>query len=110
MSQFSPSGSSGGTSTVVLSGASNPTVVNVAIVTANTEYSYTLPTNTKKFHLKIRDNAVLKLTYTAAQSGTTYVTLPAFNVYTEESLSVTGVTLYFQSTSPTQVVEIISWT
>lgn len=110
MSQFSPSGAAGSTSTVILSGASNPTVANVSIGSANTEYNYLLPTNTKKFHLKMRDGAALKLAYTIGTTGTTYVTIPAYNMYTEDQLSVTAVTLYFQTPSPSGVVEIISWT
>lgn len=110
MSAFTPAGSSGSTSTVILSGASVPQVANVSIGLANTEYSYALPTNTKKFLLKLRAGAVLQLSYAGGTSGTTFFTVPVFNSYQEENLSVTGVTLYFQSPSPSQILEIISWT
>lgn len=110
MSAFTPSGASGSTATVILSGASVPVVSNVSIVSANTEYSFLLPTNTKRFLLKVRGQASLKLSYASGQSGTTYVSLPSSGVYGEDSLSATAVTLYFQSPSPTQIVEIVSWT
>lgn len=110
MSQFTPSGSSGTTTNVVVNGATSPFVANVSIVSANTEYSYTFPTNTKKFHIKLRDGQRLQLAYISGDTGTTYVTLPAYNLYTEENITLTSVTLYFQSPVGSNVAEIIYWT
>ena len=90
-----------------------PTTVNVAMTLANTEYSYTLPLWTNKFTLKLRDpsaSAKLNIWTVPAQSGTTYLTVPANCVWEEWNINTDSwVTLYFQSTSASQVAEITIW-
>lgn len=111
MSAFTPSGSGGSVGSTVLVGSTNPTVANINMPLAATEYSYVLPTNTKKFYIQLRDpSAELKLAYAAGTSGTTYVTVHRGCWFGEADLSVTGVTLYFQSSVSSQTAEIVSWT
>jgi hypothetical protein len=111
VSNITPSGSGGAPLDIEIIGSSNPTIANVSIPLANTEVSYTLPANTKKFYIKLRDaSAVLKLAYVMGDSGITYLTIPRSNWYGESELSVTGLTLYLQSSSPSQVAEVIIWT
>jgi hypothetical protein len=114
LSTFTPSGSAGAVTTVTGSvsvvGATNPTIANVSMPVAATEYSYALPADTKKFYIKLRDPlAEIKLSYTAGASGTTYVTVERGNWYGEEDLSIGMVTLYFQSSVASQTLEIVSW-
>jgi len=109
MSQFTPSGGGGAPLTVITSGVTNPTVANVGIPLANTEVSYALPANTKRFMIKLRDIATMKLAYVVAGSGTTYVTVPSGGVYGEDGLSSPSLTLYFQSTAAGSTAEIVSW-
>jgi hypothetical protein len=117
MSTFTPSGSAGSIQTVEVSGAvsvagsANPTIANVVMATAATEYSYALPADTRKFYIKLRDPmADLQLAYTATNSATTYITVHRGNWFGNEDMSLGAITLYFQSPSASQTVEIESWT
>lgn len=108
MGIFSPSGasSSGSGSSAA---ASLPVVVNIDLTVANTEYSYTLPANTKRFLIKLRGQAFLKLAFGAGTSGTVFVTIPPNANYAETELLVPSLTLFFQSPTSTQLAEIVSW-
>ena len=87
-----------------------PTIANVSMATANTEYSYTLPTGANKVMMKLRDPGVdWKFTFVLGGSGTTYVTIPQGAVKTLADVKGTGLVLYFQATSDTQVMEIEIW-
>lgn len=110
MSQFTPSGSSGSTTNVVVSGSTSPQVARVSIVLANTEYSYALPTNTKKYTIRLLGSQQLKVAFQAGQSGTDYIPLPANGIHWEDGLSLTGISLYFQSPSSSQLAIITYWT
>jgi hypothetical protein len=112
VSTFTPTGGSAeitGSVTTTVTGAANPTVANVAMASAGTEYSYALPASTKKFYIKLRDaSATMQLAFSAGTSGTTYVTVHRGNWFGEEGLT-TSVTLYFQSDVAAQTAEIVSW-
>lgn len=87
-----------------------PTIYNVSITLANTEYSQALSATTKRFTIKIRDIASLKLAYVSGQSGTTFISVPGGASYEEINLAGTGaITLYFQSPTASQVAEIVQW-
>jgi hypothetical protein len=90
-----------------------PTTVNVAMTLANTEYSYTLPTGTRKFMIKLRSatsDMKLNLGKTGSLSGTTYITVPAGGNYFEEFVnSELDTKLYFQSPDALQTAEIMVW-
>lgn len=91
--------------------STTPTIYNVTITLANTEYSQALPANTKKFAIKLRSNtADLKYAFVATQSGTNYRTIPAGSEKSEDNLILAAVTLYFQSSTASQTAEIESWT
>jgi len=110
-------GSSGG---IQLGGASpqtasNRTLANTALTTANTEYSYTFPANTTSWKIRIRDTDVPLLVgfvtgkLPTSGDGAAYFTVSAY--YTEETSGVEwgGKTIYLQTGSATQVAEIISY-
>lgn len=108
--QFSSSGGGGVPVSASITGATNPTITNVPMAAANTEYSYALPAGTKKFYIKLREALPhIKLAYNAGESGTTYVTVPAGNFWSDDQLTTTAITLYFQSNVAGQVAEIVSW-
>lgn len=112
MSTFTPSGSGGlPPSSVVVTGATTPTLANVAASLASTEYSYALPSSSQLFTIKLRGgNATLQLAYSVGTSGTTYLTIPKGCSYTVGGLDISNtVVLYFQSPTAGQVVEIESW-
>lgn len=85
-----------------------PTIYNVSVPNANTEVSQALSGSTKKFTIRVRGLATLKLAFTAAQSGTVYLTIPAGGSYSEDGLNFAG-SLYFQTNRSTQTVEIVEW-
>lgn len=87
-----------------------PTIANVDITLANTEYSYTLPTGTTRFEIKIRNGGIpLKICFVSGASGTIYKNLPAGEAYQEEEIKAGSNILYFQSATASQVAEILSW-
>ena len=85
-----------------------PSIFNVTLGPADTEQSQALPANTKEFIVKTRGNTLLKLSYTATESGTKYVTIPKQGVYTDNNF-YTSQTIYFQSPSTGDVVEIVAY-
>ena len=87
----------------------DPIVENVSIPLADTEVSHALPTGTKRFLLKLRGVAILKLAYSSGNSGTTFITLYGRTFYREERIGSATTTLYMQSPTASQTVEIVSW-
>jgi len=114
VSTFTPSGSAGSiqevTGSVGISGATSPLISNVSLALANTEIGIVLPSNCKKVELKLRDKKVLQISYTSGQSGTVYKTLWPGCVLTVDGIDASGVTIYVQSPSASQVVELETWT
>lgn len=90
--------------------ASTPTIYNVSVPLANTEVSQSLPSNTKKFLLKVRNNgSELKLAFTSGQSGTNYLSINKGATFVEDGIKVGSLTLYFQVNNANEVVEILAW-
>lgn len=108
MSIYTPSG--GGTSTGGGSTISSPTIANETATLATTEYSYALPSGTKFFRLKARNNAKLQLAYVATETSTNYLTVsPGFEYESPQFEIDTSITVYFQSSKAATVIEIESW-
>lgn len=98
--------------TVDVPRASEPSIQNVVMPLADTEYSIELPENTFKFLLKVRDaQGKLKLSWVAGESSTNYITLGLGVIYSEDSLKLKdgSRTLYVQSTKPGLTIEVLSW-
>lgn len=91
-------------------------VANVAMATANTEYSYTFPANTVGFELRVRDTDVpLLIAYETGKlptsgDGSAYFTVPAYFVEKTPGIEWSGSTIYVQTGSASQVLEVISYT
>ena len=91
--------------------AQTPTVYVVTLTSADTEYSFTLPANTKKFTIQTRESADVRIateTGKVATSTDPYFTLKAGNIWWEDGLN-TSATLYFASSTAGVHVEIIVW-
>jgi hypothetical protein len=112
VAQFTSAGGGGVplSGTVQISGATSPLISNIALTTAATEVGIALPANCKKFELKLRDTRVLKIAYVLGDSGTTYRTLWPGCVWTVEGIDAAGLTIYVQSPSASQIVELETWT
>lgn len=86
-----------------------PTISNVTLTTANTEYSYTVPEYTFKLQIKARSTtAAIKVAYVSGESGTNYFTIPAGQTYWEDNITV-AFTIYMQSTTAGTVAEVLTW-
>lgn len=85
-----------------------PVIANIAVPAANTEQSYALPANTKRYMLRARGNARIQLAYVALQSGTNFMTVAPGNVYEIDNVS-TSVTIYFQLNKSSETLEVESW-
>lgn len=109
MSQFTPAGGGGSTVTVADTAVQVPTILNLPLPTANTEVATALAIDTKRFWLRARGRGWLKLAYTLGESGTRYVSIPPGGFYSEAGLGGAVVTLYLQSPTAGELVELLSW-
>jgi hypothetical protein len=100
-------GSGGGASSAAAK--VTPKITNINVALANTEGSHTLEDETKAFIIRTRDRATLQIAFVATESSTKYITIPPNATYTEDSLELTGKTLYFQTDIPNSDVEILEW-
>ena len=94
-------------------GATTPTIYNKTVANANTEVSQALSANTKQFFIKLRGQASkLRLGFVTgapdASTGT-FITIPANGFLSPVGLDLSNVTLFFETSSGTQVVEILEY-
>ena len=95
---------------VTLGGVTSPNIYNISVTSANTEESQVLPDGTRSFILRIRGNGSnLKVSFTSGQSGSVFLSVPRGTSYREEGLNTSGLTIYFQTDQPSQIVELITW-
>lgn len=108
--ETSPSGESGA-GLVEVSGT--PTIYNVIVASADTEVSKTLSSNTKQFFIKLRGQTsklrVAFVTGGADASTGTFITIPANGFLSPAGLNLTNTTLFFETSSGSQVLEILEW-
>ena len=94
-------------------GATTPTIYNVTVASADTEVSRALSNNTKQFFVKLRGQAAkLRLAFTtggADPSTGTFITIPANGFLSPAGLDLSSITLYFETTSGSQVIEILEY-
>jgi hypothetical protein len=89
---------------------STPLISNVSLATGGTEYSITLLSNVKRYRLKLRDDARLKIAFGAGQTNTNYITIPMGCEYNEENITLSSnLTIYVQASKNSQVLEVLSW-
>ena len=91
--------------------ATTPTIVNLNVVAADTEYSYALPVGTKHFTIKDRKgDAKIRMAYVSGESGVNFKTIDMGNTYEAKDIStIAGLTIYFQSSKASRIIEIESW-
>jgi len=89
--------------------STTPTVYNVTLTLANTEYSQALPANTREFRFRCRTLYDVRFAYvTGKVAGSTapYLTLPAGMDYFSDYNNLSSQTLYFASSTAAVVVEL----
>jgi hypothetical protein len=95
-----------GTSTPV-GAATSTKITNLSLPTANTEVSHALSSNLKQLIIRNRGNQDLKMSFTATESGTKYITIAKWATLSLTSLSFASETLYLQCATASQTVEIL---
>ena len=89
-----------------------PTIANVSMTLADTEYSYTLPVGSVKFTFQLRqtidDGGDVQVAFVQGESNTTYMNIISGTSWTENSIKGGG-TLYFRSSQASRVAEILTW-
>ena len=89
--------------------ANTPTVTMLTLVNIGTEYSIVLPTNTRKFSVRVTDYSAVT-TISFAPSGTT-LSIPRGCSYTVDLVQMQSGnrTLYLKSNKSNTVIECVSW-
>lgn len=87
----------------------SPQILNVTLTTANTEYYFDIPDNTRHVEFKTRDkNHQLKVSFEEDQSDTVYFTLHGIG-YEAPPVLIRSIRIYCQSPIAGCVVEVIIW-
>jgi len=93
--------------------STTPTVYNVTLTNADTEYSQTLPANTREFRFRCRTSYDIRYALESGKVATPtapYLTLPAGSDYYSDWNNLSSKTLYFASSTAGVVVEVEVWT
>lgn len=90
--------------------AGTPNIINLSVPTAATEVSQVLSDNTKRLEIRARQtNAQLQFAFTATESGTKFLTIPAATTYSLDGLDLDSTTLFIQSDKNATIVEILEF-
>jgi len=97
--------------TVAISYPGIPTIANIPIPLANTEYLYVIPTGTKQLSLKDRDgDAKTRIAYVAGDTAVKYATVNMGNSHDVYDIATpVGLTIYLRSNKSNRILEITSW-
>lgn len=93
-----------------------PTIYNLTLTLADTEYSQQLPGNCKQYDVQCRTAAAVRFAYETGKVATPtapYATLKAGGTFTSDFVpqanAQDGITIYFASSTAGAVVEIIAY-
>lgn len=84
------------------------TIYNEAIASANTEQSLALPASIIGYMIKSRGAGEIKLSHVATESGTNFITINGNFSYVNKH-TYSNLTLYFQSPTAGEIVEVVVW-
>ena len=88
-----------------------PDIYVVDLASADTEYSQTLPSNTRKFTVQAREGVDIRVAFETGKvaiSTDPYLTLKSGNIWWEDHLN-SETTIYFASSTAGSHVEILIW-
>ena len=93
-----------------LGGSSDTTasISNESIAVANTEQSFVLPTDCKKFLIRNRSYNDLRFSYDSGGTTTDWLTIKKGAVFTDQNL-YSSQTIYFQGPTMGDVIEIVTY-
>jgi len=92
--------------------ATTPTVYNITLTLANTEYSQALPANTKELRFRCRTLYDVRFAWATGKVATPtapYLTLGAGMDYFSDNNDLSSQTLYFASSTAAVVIELEVW-
>ena len=93
--------------------ATKPSIANIEMPSADTEYLHMLPKGCKKFLLHCRDGTAFRLAFKRGKVATPtqpYFTMKANTSYSEDNLDVEEDTwLYLACGTASKVIEIVQW-
>jgi len=108
-----PYGYTGSEYSVLPAAATTPTVYNITMTSADTEYSQALPDNTKSITFQCRGDYDIRFAFVTNKVATPtapYMTLKAGQNYFENKINLSSKTLYLACATASQITEIICWT
>ena len=87
-----------------------PTIINKTLGLTGVETTQVLPNNIVDLIIRLRDTTkIVKLAFTATESGTNYFTLDANHPSLRfEDIFASGLTIYAQGTTDSVVIEIMA--
>lgn len=89
--------------------AGNPTITNLTLTLANTEYSHTFTSAVQKFLIRARGASRLQISFISGNTNTIFTTIPKGTALSVGDLNYAG-TVYIEGNIAGDIVEILSWT
>lgn len=88
-----------------------PKVVRIAVPLADTEYSYTFTTATKRFKFRVEDSAAkARIAWVVTETATHYWDVNRGSYYEDRDLDLSaGVTIYYRLNKASKTVQIQYW-
>jgi len=88
-----------------------PKAIRISVPLANTEYSYTFTTATRRFKFRVEaGGAKARIAWATGDTATDYWDVSAGSYYEDQDLDLTaGVTIYYRLTKSNQTVQIQYW-
>lgn len=90
-------------------GNTTPSIQNILIPNKDIEQTLTLPNATKSYIIRSRLNGKLRLAFSAGETSTNYLTIPAGSSYKDENF-YSSQAIYFRSTKDNDVLELVVYT
>lgn len=86
-------------------------IQNITLPTANTEVSVSLPSNTKRYRVKVRKHtALVNLAFVSGETSTNYWTISRGTVFDSADLDFeSSETIYLSASKANTTIEIITW-
>jgi len=95
---------------LTIGGVDTPLIQRIPIVASNTEYSFSISSATKKVQFRAVAKGKVKYSFISGQSGTNFITVAKGKTEIINELALTGsLTVYFQSDTASEVLEVLSW-
>ena len=92
--------------TMSILGATDPKITILTLTNSGVEYSHAFTDTTQVVQIRARNKSELKYSFTSGQSGTNFFTIPACCTESMDGISFLGKTIYIQSPTDGEIVEI----